>query len=94
MIQSTATIETQYASRYLQQLCKHFAHKIPVEFTKTDGRIAFEGNACLLHAEGDTLTITIEAADTQVAERLQDVVVRHLDRFAFRDKPEVTWAAS
>ena len=94
MTQSTATIETPYASRYLQQLCKHFAHKIPVEFTRTDGRIAFEDNACLLHAEGGRLTITIEAADAPTAERLQDVVARHLDRFAFRDKPEVMWTAS
>ncbi len=35
MTQSTANIQTEYASRYLQQLCKHFAHKTPAEFTKT-----------------------------------------------------------
>ena len=44
MTRSTTRIETEYASRYLQQLCKHFAHKIPVAFSKTDGRIAFEDN--------------------------------------------------
>jgi hypothetical protein len=94
MTQSTARIHTEYASRYLQQLCKHFAHKIPVEFTRTDGRIDFDGNACVLKADGDVLTITVEAADNAAVERLQDVVVRHLERFAFRDKPDMTWTAA
>ncbi len=94
MNRSIARIHTDHASRYLQQLCKHFAHKIPTEFDKTDGRIMFDGNACLLRADGDVLTITIEAADTETDERLRDVVVRHLDRFAFRDQPSVTWTAA
>lgn len=94
MTQSTANIETAHASRYLQQLCKHFAHKIPVEFTRTDGRIDFDGNACVLKAEGDVLTITLQTPDSATAERLQGVVVRHLERFAFRDTPDVTWTAA
>jgi hypothetical protein len=94
MTQSTATIQTEHASRYLQQLCKHFGHKIPVEFTKTEGRISFDGNDCLLKADGGILTITLRTPDTATAERLQDVVVRHLDRFAFRDRPEIRWASA
>ena len=30
---SQATIPTTAASRYLQQLCKHWSHKFAVEFT-------------------------------------------------------------
>ena len=29
---STATVPTKSASRYLQQLCKHWAHNLEVEF--------------------------------------------------------------
>ncbi len=94
MTHSTAAVATPFASRYLQQLCKHFAHRIPVTFSKTEGRMEFEGNTCLLNADGDVLNISIEAADTTALERLQGVVARHLDRFAFRDKPEVTWSAA
>ena len=54
----------------------------------------FEGNACLLEADQTALTITIQAADSDMNRRLRDVVVRHLDRFAFRDRPEVRWEAS
>ncbi|MEN3974159.1 DUF2218 domain-containing protein [Emcibacter sp. SYSU 3D8] len=93
MTRSSATIETEFASRYLQQLCKHFAHKIPVEFSKTAGRMEFEGNTCLLEADQKALTISIQAADADINRRLQDVIVRHLDRFAFRDRPEVRWKA-
>ncbi len=94
MTRSTARIRTEHASRYLQQLCKHFAHKIPVTFGKTEGRISFDGNDCVLEAKGDVLIITVQAPDTPTVERLQDAIVRHLDRFAFRDKPEVDWTAA
>ena len=33
MNHSVARVETERASIYLQQLCKHFAHKLPVSFT-------------------------------------------------------------
>lgn len=29
---SQANVATEHASRYLQRLCKHWAHKFPVEF--------------------------------------------------------------
>jgi hypothetical protein len=94
MTRSTARVTTAFASRYVQQLCKHFAHRIPVEFSKTTGRMEFEGNTCLLEADSNLLTIRIEAEDATALERLQGVVARHLERFAFRDKPEVSWAAA
>lgn len=37
MPSSTATISTTRASGYLQQLCMHFAHKVPVTFTPQAG---------------------------------------------------------
>jgi hypothetical protein len=38
-VQSVATIATDKASRYLQQLAKHFAHKLPVTFDLRAGKI-------------------------------------------------------
>lgn len=37
---STARLETANASKYLQQLCKHFAHKVEVRFDETEGHCA------------------------------------------------------
>ena len=37
-----ATIPTASASRYLQQLCKHWSHKYAVSFTPEHGTIPFD----------------------------------------------------
>lgn len=50
MTSSTATITTSCASSYLQQLCKHFGHKVPVEFTPQTGTITLPFGTCLLNA--------------------------------------------
>ena len=36
-----AYVPTNSGSRYLQQLCKHWAHNLPVEFTANQGTIIF-----------------------------------------------------
>ena len=90
---SQATVPTPSASRYLQQLCKHWSHKFAVEFTPERGTIPFdETRRCLLDASADKLALRIEAADTATLERMQGVVIEHLKRFAFReDLGNVQW---
>jgi DNA-binding PadR family transcriptional regulator len=90
-LKSTATVSTPKAARYAAQLCKHFAHKIPAHFEGSDGEIGFGAGTCRLHAEGETLTTTVEGADEEAVARLQDVVGRHLVRFAFREELAVVW---
>jgi len=94
MKQSEARIKSERASIYLQQLCKHFAHRLPVEFTPEQGQITFSVGTCRLAASGDELTLSAEAADDAQLSQLQDVVARHLLRFAFRDPPTITWIAA
>lgn len=94
---STVHVPTAHASRYLQQLCKHWAHNLTVEFSATDGRVTFPRNArgadwpgdatLLLHARGDTLECRLETSATGQLEALKGAVARHLDRFAFREAP-------
>ena len=90
---SRATIATASASRYLQQLCKHWSHKFAVAFTPEHGTIPFDASrVCTLDAAGDHLDLRIEAADDATLERMQGVVIDHLKRFAFReDLGEVRW---
>jgi hypothetical protein len=47
-----------------------------------------------MQATDDTLVLRAEAADTDTLGKLQDVVARHLVRFAFRAAPEVVWQAA
>lgn len=93
MPRSIARLATDHASTYLQQLCKHFAHKLPVEVTPEAGRITFTIGTCRLTANGGLLTLRAEAEDAARLAELQDVVARHLLRFAFRDPPVIAWRA-
>ena len=93
---SQATVATTSASRYLQQLCKHWSHKFAVEFTPEQGKIPFdEARVCTLEASPEQLALRIEAADDATLERMQGVVIDHLKRFAFReDLGNVQWTRS
>ena len=91
-LHSEARVTTTRASRYLGQLCKHFAHKIPAEHSETQGRLEFPWGLCTIEAAGDLLILRAEAKDTPSLDQLEEVVGSHLARFAFRDKPEIRWS--
>ena len=76
----------------LQQLCKHFAHKLPVTFDPAQGRIEFSLGTCDLAAEAGPLTMRAEAPDPTALAQLEQVVSRHQERFAFREQPQVASA--
>ena len=94
VVRSVARVRTEKAAGYLGQLCKHFAHKIPASFEGGAGRIEFSRGVCLLRAEDGVLTLTVETADPEALAPLEDVVARHLERFAFREELAVEWAAA
>ncbi|MFV3305115.1 DUF2218 domain-containing protein [Pseudomonas sp. NY15181] len=92
---SHATVATPVAARYLKRLCNHFAHKLPVELTEDRGVLRFDFGTCRLHATPAALLMEAEAADAQALERLQNVVVSHLDRFAWKEgQLPVDWQAA
>jgi len=88
MNQSISHVETPKASRYLQQLCKHFGHKVPVEFDTRQGSITLPFGTCALLAGEGSLTMTVSGDDT---EKLEQVFGSHLERFAFRESLNVAW---
>lgn len=90
---SEARVPTASASRYLQQLCKHWSHKFAVEYTPENGSIPFAADRrCLLVATPDHLALRVETDDDASLTRMESVVVDHLKRFAFReDLGEITW---
>ena len=90
---SHAILPTASASRYLQQLCKHWSHKFAVEFTAEHGTIPFDATrVCTLDASPERLALRIDAADDATLERTQGVVIDHLKRFAFREElGDVRW---
>jgi len=90
MISSACLVPTAHASRYLQQLCKHWSHKLTVSFTPESGTVELpEGAVLQLVARLDNLDLDLGAPDAGTLERMKGVVQRHLDRFAFREAPLV-----
>ena len=90
MTQTTAIVTTGNASRYLQQLCKHFAHKVQVEFTPEEGTVSLPFGTCHLSADAEKLVLKAEAKRFAIG-RMERFLGDHLARFAFRENPEITW---
>lgn len=84
-------IETAKASSYLQQLCKHFGHKVETSFTQEEGTISFPFGTARLAAASTHLTMAAETEGAEELERLKTVLASHLERFAFREELSITW---
>ena len=82
---STGLFATDKASRYLQQLCKHFGHKADVRFDATSGEAALPPGQCIMAADDAKLAITVTAPDDEGLTRAKFIVDKHLERFAFRE---------
>ncbi|MCP3735307.1 DUF2218 domain-containing protein [Sphingomonas sp. RP10(2022)] len=85
---SVARVPTGSASRYLQQLAKHWSHKMEVSFTPEEGSIVFpNGSVLAMRADSDSLDLVLTVPEGEDDARMQGVVASHLDRFAFREAP-------
>lgn len=97
MTSAIAKVPTAHASKYLQQLCKHWQHNLAVEFTADHGTVTFPkdargadwpGDALVTFDAGpDALSVRIDASVGEQLAGLEGAVARHLDRFAFREAP-------
>ncbi|ANL32145.1 DUF2218 domain-containing protein [Rhizobium phaseoli] len=89
---SKATVRTEHASRYLQQLCKHWGHKFSVDFDPHKGRVPFNDSAEVTFTADDAgLTMVLSVADPAQQVRMQGVIDDHLKRFAFREELDIVW---
>lgn len=86
-----ADITTNQGSRYLQQLCKHWSHKFAVEFDPLHGSIQLDAVRCTMSAEPDRLLVEVAGDDPETLPRMCDVVLAHIQRFAFRETLEARW---
>ena len=97
MVTAISSVSTASGGKYLQQLCKHWAHNLAVEFTPTHGTVIipkdargadYPGDALItLMADQDALSVRIDASSEAQLEVVKQVVASHLDRFAFREAP-------
>jgi hypothetical protein len=96
-VSATALVPTKSGSKYMQQLCKHWAHNLTVEFDATKGTVIFPKDArgaewpdqgvVTMTAQDDGLACRIDASAPGQLDGLKGALARHLDRFAFREAP-------
>lgn len=94
MIIVRSTAQTASASKYLQQLCKHFAHKVPAEWDPHKGEVSFPFGFCRMDATDTELKIRCEADEDLKMARLQAVIDNHLERFAWREELKLQWQSA
>ncbi|MDB5662648.1 MAG: hypothetical protein JWM38_1227 [Sphingomonas bacterium] len=87
MASSTAMVPTESGSKYLQQVCKHWSHKLEVSFTPEAGTVTFPASKATMTAHAETLEVQVDADDDETLQRMKGVVANHIDRFAFREAP-------
>jgi hypothetical protein len=84
---ATASVPTANAGKYMQQLCKHWSHKLEVDLSEQKGVVKFPTVVATFDVGADALLVTIEGEEGEAVERMKGVVASHLDRFAFRESP-------
>lgn len=92
MIRFQGTAVTASASLYMTKLCKHFRHKIAVEFDERSADARFPFGRCLMQADADSLRFDCQADDDEAAARIRFVLDDHLVRFARRENLSITWS--
>ena len=90
-MKSVAHVPTKSASRYLQQLCKHWGHKYPVTFDPRHGEITLPMGPVRMDASEAELVVDLEIADPAGLDRFEAVVAEHVQRFAFRETLQFDW---
>lgn len=86
-----ATFKSDRAGRYMTALCHHFGRKVDTNCEETSGWVQFPFGRCDMVVEDQELMLTAQAEDEDRLEQVVRIVTSHLDRFAFRENPELTW---
>ena len=91
MAECHARVETEQASKYLQQLCKHFAHKVRSDYDAAAGRVEFPPGLCHITAVEGTLSFYCQSAQPRGLLVMQGIIDDHLSRFAWREAIALSW---
>ena len=86
-----AVIKTEHGSKYLQMMCKHFAHKVDVEYDKNRGFAALPPGACYMKADNQAITVYIESEKEEGIKRSIHIIEEHIVKYAWREALDIQW---
>lgn len=92
MIKTIGYFRTSHASKYLQQLCKHFANKVDVRYTENEGYVKLSIGEARLMADDIGLIVSFDVANADAASAAHYIIDKHMEKFAFRERrTTMTW---
>lgn len=86
-----ASFKTDGAGRYLVTLCTHFDRKVEAECDINKGWVQFPFGRCEMTADDKKLEFFVSAEDQRRLDQVVQIVTSHLERFAFRENPNLDW---
>ena len=72
-------------------MCKHFMRMVPATCDDRSGQVEFPFGRCDMKAASNSMTLIATSTDKAQLDRVIDIITRHLERFAFRENPDLTW---
>lgn len=90
---ATSTFETARASRYLTALVHHFGRRVEAACDGDTGWVQFPFGRCEMTAAENRLELSATAQDGKGLRQVEHIVTSHLERFAFRENPELVWTS-
>ena len=92
MLSQQGRFRTGKARQYLQQLCKHFAHKVDARHSETEGFAALPPGDATMAADPTCLCVTVTAKDADGLRTARFIIDDHMVRFAHREAfEEMEW---
>ena len=88
---AVASLRTDNASRYFAMLCMHFARRLDVTICDQTVRVVFPFGQCALSADPHCLHLIATAHTKGDLGQVEEVIANHLERYAFRENPELVW---
>lgn len=95
MLASIAVITTPRPERYIKQLVSHLGHRATTSLEADGtGTVVLQRGQCTMSPQDGQLRLSATAADEESLAAVQDVIGRHLIRFATAEELRVTWNAA
>jgi len=88
---ASTQIPTAAASSYIRKLCRHFAHKVSVQFSEQDGQVQFLQGQCVMKADAEYLSIYMQAEAPEGIAAMQFIIDDHLKRFVRFETLSYQW---